>query len=59
VLSPRWHGETWLLAWRLTLDLRMLGLRSDHVGGMDPRYTWLRRSVGALEACGGGALDPS
>jgi hypothetical protein len=27
VLSPRQHGVAWLLAWRLTLDLRMLGLR--------------------------------
>jgi hypothetical protein len=35
VLSPRWHGDTWLLAWRLVLDLRMLGLRSDHVGVVD------------------------
>jgi hypothetical protein len=34
-LSPRWHGDTWLLAWRLVLDLRMLGLRSDHVGVVD------------------------
>ena len=33
-LSPRWHGDTWLLAWRLVLDLRMLGLRSYHVGGV-------------------------
>jgi hypothetical protein len=36
VLSPRWHGDTRLLAWRLMLDLRTIGLRSDHVGGVDP-----------------------
>jgi hypothetical protein len=30
-----WH--TWLLAWRLVLDLRMLGLRSDHVGGVESK----------------------
>jgi hypothetical protein len=26
-LSPRWHGHTWLLVWRLVFDLWMLGLR--------------------------------
>ena len=34
-IEPRWHGYIWLLAWRFVLDLRMLGLRSDHVGGVD------------------------
>jgi hypothetical protein len=34
-LSPRQHGDTWLLAWRLLLDLRTLGLRSVHVGVVD------------------------
>jgi hypothetical protein len=35
VLSLRWHGDTWLLAWRLVLDLRTLGLRNDHVSVVD------------------------
>jgi hypothetical protein len=34
-LSPTMHGHTWLLAFRLMVDLRMLRLRNDHVGGMD------------------------
>lgn len=27
VLSPKWHGDTWLFAWRLMLDLRTVSLR--------------------------------
>jgi hypothetical protein len=34
-VGPKWHWDTWLLAWRLVLDLRMLGLWSDHVGVVD------------------------
>lgn len=26
-VDPRWHGVFWLLKWRLTFDLRVLGLR--------------------------------
>jgi hypothetical protein len=37
VLSPIWNRDTWLLAWMLVLDLMTLGLRSDHVGGVDPK----------------------
>jgi hypothetical protein len=46
-LSPRWHGHTWLLAWRLVLDLRMLGLRgwSCRCGGRVGAH----RFGGALE----------
>jgi hypothetical protein len=33
--SPKWHGDTWLFAWKLVLNFRMLGLRIDHVGIVD------------------------
>lgn len=36
-LTPRWHEETWSLAWKLVLDSRTLGSRSDHVGVVDPK----------------------
>jgi hypothetical protein len=50
VLSPRWHGHTWLLAWRLVLDLRMLGLRewSCRCGGPEGAHGF----GGALELWG-------
>ena len=31
------NGVDWLLAWTIVLDLRTLGLRSDHVGVVDPK----------------------
>lgn len=36
-LSPKWHRDTWLLAWSFVLDLRRLVLRSDHVGVVDSK----------------------
>ena len=46
-LSPKWHGHTWLLAWRLALELRMLELRD-----------WLGRHGGLEGAHGfGGVLE--
>jgi hypothetical protein len=36
-VGPRWHGDTRFLEWRLMLDLRTMGLRNDHVGGVDPK----------------------
>ena len=33
--EPQMAWDTWLLAWSFVLGLRMLGLKSEHVGGME------------------------
>ena len=57
MLIPRWNGNTWLLGWRHVLNLRMLRLRSDHVGGVDSDDIVLGAVLELSEAFGGRVLD--
>ncbi len=48
-----------MLAWRVGLDLKTLGLRSDHVGGVDRElHITYGGGIRAFEALGCEVFDP-
>jgi hypothetical protein len=44
-LNPRWNWDTWFLTWILFLELRTLGLKTNHVSVIDPEVYMAEEGV--------------